>query len=90
VRVSRGEDEDFLRKRLGAYGDGAVKSTPLPETEEIVTIHPFLFSRCGNAAWINFTVPWISVLNAVFQASGVSVTLIDETFDTTTSIQPSL
>jgi hypothetical protein len=35
-------------------------------------------------------VPWISVLNAVFQASGVSVTLIDETFDTTTSIQPSL
>ena len=58
----------------------------LPETLEIVMILPFEASRWGSAAWINETVPLISVPYAVSQASGVFVTLIDETLETTTSI----
>lgn len=44
------------------YGEGAVKLMSRPETEDMVIMLPFVASRCGKAAWINDTVPWISVL----------------------------
>jgi hypothetical protein len=46
-----------------------------------------LFSSSGNVAWIKETVPRISVSYPFLHASSVSVTLIELTFDTTTSIR---